>query len=621
MHKLVLCLIVFCFIEIAMADIVITEVMYNPGQCDDYDCEWIELYNTDSISVNLTGWILDGESLDGIVISAHEYIVLADELIDGNDADNESFESYWGNNDGVWNPLDGNFDAYDISLSLKNTEDSIILTDSTYTDTLNYSSSWGANGNDYTLEKINPDGANTQENWAVGFVMNGTPGMQNSIYGTGEIDYSVITINEFLPDPHGDDNAPMPQGEWIELYNSGSQNINLKWAFLEDLQGHKVYIADTTTVDTTIIPANGFLVIYTNGFSGLLNNGGIEELRFYDKEDNLIDSVSYEGSDEGSSWANVIDNWQRTMPTPEGENMDYTKVKDSKFDIDTIYDLGSDDVAKFGQTIRVKVNLYKGDETKSVLRMWIADGDEKISKESKITISTKYTNVSLAVPIQLYPNCNEKYDDGDYDIFIGWTSEDFEEDSFPLEVEDITDSLCEIVKVEKSSTTSAKKFEYNLVSNPDEIKSGEEFDIRVELNNHDDEDYDIDIWSYVYKGNKAYSGGREDNKKSFVLEKGSSETIKLRNTVDAAPGDYNLKIKIIKNNQKTAKEITNTLRVIEEVSEGGYAEGIVGKASGILKWREAFVYESTSFKAKNLVPLLFIILLSLFVIILIFTKN
>ena len=286
------------------------------------------------------------------------------------------------------------------------------------------------------------------------FVLEGTPGYKNSV--SNDINYSAISIVEFIPDPHGNDDDPMPNGEWIELFNSGGQDINLKWAFFEDMQGHQLYITDMTTNSTTI-QSNGFLVVYMNGFSGFLNNDGAEEIKFSSPNSTLIEEISYEGSDEGSSWALVGDNWQKTVPTPNEENEDYTDVKESRFEIENVYDLGSDDIAKFGQTIRVKVNVYKGDDTKSVLRMWV-EGEHKISKESKITMSKKYTEVTLAVPIQLKPNCNNHYEDGSYEIFIGWTSEDNAEDSFPLKVEDITSSLCEKVEVEKSLSNSKSKF-------------------------------------------------------------------------------------------------------------------------------------------------------------------
>ena len=578
--------------ELAMADVVINEIMYNPDQCSDSDCEWIELYNSANESINLSEWKIDGNNFDDSIIEANGYVVIARNI--------GGYNSYY---------TSVNYTVVDGSFVLSNSGDIISLTNGTYTDTLDYSSTWGANGNNYTLEKINPNETNTQDNWGTGLIKDGTPGMKNSVYGTGGIDYSVILIDEFLPNPHGDDDAPMPQGEWIELYNSGDRAINLKWAFFKDLFGHTIYITDTTTVDTTIILSNGFLVVYTNGFFGFLNNDGAEELKFYSKDNVLVNEVSYEGSDEGSSWAKVDDYWQKTMPTPEEENVDHTGVKDSKFDIEKIYDLGSDNIAKFGQTIRVKVNVYKGDDTKSVVRLWVADGDRKISKESKITISTKYTHISLAVPIQLKPNCNEKYDEGDYTIFVGWTSESTAKDTFPIRIEDITSSMCEKVKVKSSSTTSSKKFIYELISKPLEVGAGNSFETETKLTNNDDEDIHIDVWSYVYRGSKSYSGEREANQKSFVLKKAESRSVKLMNKLDsdAKAGDYKFKVKIRKDNQKTTKDITESITVVGTESNKGCVAGESDEteyeySKPYVRYNPVTIYESSSLKAKKTIP-------------------
>jgi hypothetical protein len=43
-----------------------------------------------------------------------------------------------------------------------------------------------------------------------------------------------VVINEFIPDPEGDDDAPMPDGEWVELYNKGGTDINVSGCVLYD---------------------------------------------------------------------------------------------------------------------------------------------------------------------------------------------------------------------------------------------------------------------------------------------------------------------------------------------------------------------------------------------------
>ena len=48
-------------------------------------------------------------------------------------------------------------------------------------------------------------------------------------------------------------------------------------------------------------------------------------MKFYSKDNTLIDAISYEGSDEGYSWAKVEGYWQRTKPTPGEENINILK--------------------------------------------------------------------------------------------------------------------------------------------------------------------------------------------------------------------------------------------------------------------------------------------------------
>lgn len=52
-----------------------------------------------------------------------------------------------------------------------------------------------------------------------------------------------IRINEFMPDPAGADDAPMPNGEWVELYNVGEEAVNVSgWVLYDSYDNHELYI-------------------------------------------------------------------------------------------------------------------------------------------------------------------------------------------------------------------------------------------------------------------------------------------------------------------------------------------------------------------------------------------
>ena len=175
MKKLFFVLLCLFLLRSVYADIVFTEVMYNPTQASDTDLEWIEIYNNGSESVNLSSWQIDDNSFDDFVIKPKEFVVISRELIDGTDTDNDSFESIYGNNDGVWTELDGSYKAYDGDFSLTDV-DKINLSNLLYSEILEYNTNFGGSGNGKTIEKIELNQNNFFENWQESKVLGGTPG-------------------------------------------------------------------------------------------------------------------------------------------------------------------------------------------------------------------------------------------------------------------------------------------------------------------------------------------------------------------------------------------------------------------------------------------------------------
>ena len=140
-----------------------------------------------------------------------------------------------------------------------------------------------------------------------------------------------ILINEFLPNPVGNDKAKKPNGEWVELYNTSSSTINIAgWALYDSDDSHKLLITkDNTNSGSTTVPAYGFLVVYRNGNTNFaLNNIGGDKVRLYDGKisdgANLIDSYAYTiNTPEGKSFARIpdgSDNWVDPIPTPGEPN-------------------------------------------------------------------------------------------------------------------------------------------------------------------------------------------------------------------------------------------------------------------------------------------------------------
>lgn len=146
-----------------------------------------------------------------------------------------------------------------------------------------------------------------------------------------------IVINEFLPNPTGSDDAGIPSGEWVELYNLSATPISVVgWTLYDNSDSNPVVITSSNsdnngnTADSgeTIVPAHGYLVVYLNGaYSEWLNNSGGDTVRLYSGTVDsapLRDSYSYSGvAPENKSYARIPDgagNFVDPVPTPLAPN-------------------------------------------------------------------------------------------------------------------------------------------------------------------------------------------------------------------------------------------------------------------------------------------------------------
>ena len=312
--------------------------------------------------------------------------------------------------------------------------------------------------------------------------------------------------------------------------------------------------------------------------------------------------------------------------------------KDCSIEIEDI-DLGSDNIVKFGESFQVRLNIYKGDETKNQLLAWVEDNGEKITtKTTKAMLYDAFTEYILTIPLQLIPNCNDKYSDKTYKVVVEAFDLHKEEN---IRIEGTDSSLCS-TKASSSSDDDSKESEflYSIFSMPEKILSDYEFPVEVEIKNNDNKLHEIEIWSYVYSGSKCYSSGREDNKKFVEIPQKSSIVIELKNkAINTEPGTYKLKVKIRKDNQITEKEITRTIEVIEaikdtrEIKDEALVQFLqsnpeindlnITAEKNIFYFEpnmENIIYEGTNYKVKELIPYFIIMLLGGLALYLIFKK-
>ncbi len=322
---------------------IINEIMYDPpgGRGTDAELEWIELYSNDE--VNLSRYYLDGENLNG---SFNGYFIIA--------RNKEEFLNYYKER------IDCG--VVDVNIVLSNQGRKINLSSLTYEDVIEYSPSMGGKENGKTLERVNPGKSEFKESLIIGgspcrensvFVANVAPASpefitssapsanipENNIANNPQSqattnnpviakqDHSGIKIIGIMPNPEGEDNGLMPNGEWIELYNSGNLEVNLSGLLFYDAAGNLLKIMENNTAVIVLQPATSTKV-YRNGNNKFsLNNDG-DEITLESSYDEVVDKAVYSGSKEGLILRKVNDEWV-SEEKPRSEQKEVSKSSSS----------------------------------------------------------------------------------------------------------------------------------------------------------------------------------------------------------------------------------------------------------------------------------------------------
>ncbi|MBN1358012.1 lamin tail domain-containing protein [Candidatus Bathyarchaeota archaeon] len=272
--------------------------------------DWIELYNAGDESVDVAGMYLSDDLSDlkwqfpsGTVIEAGGFLV-------------------------VWA---GNYSKSVAYLNFNlNAKGEVICLLAEDAETLIDSIPFAQQFNDISYGR-QPDGGST---WNY---LTPTPSLSNTL-GTPvtpeDPKASIPTdlfINEFMA--KNDDAVAGPDGDypdWIELYNDGTEAVDLSGMYLtDDLSDLKWQFPSGTTIES-----DSFLVVWADNtlYSGSLhtsfglNATGEEIGLFAEDEETLIDSIRFGAQDSDASFGRFPDgspSWNQLTPTPGVPNESY----------------------------------------------------------------------------------------------------------------------------------------------------------------------------------------------------------------------------------------------------------------------------------------------------------
>jgi len=270
--------------DVNYSDIKLNEIMPNPvGNDNDY--EWIELYNNSNEDLSLDNCLIDniGFPLDS-KINKSSYLVIAKDVSDI-DQNGKSFEEVWGNKSGIWGDDEKEtYEVIELNISLKNTNDIITFLCGDYEDSYGWEVS--KEGQSYS---ITFDG-----DWTDAY--NVTPGSINT--PKEEIEYyKDIIITEIYPSPK----SQSEDNEWIEIYNFGSEDVNLTdWGIRDNTSNYKIR-------ENLTLKSKNYIVIDFINTSISLNNSG-EMIYILNPGGEEMDIFNYENTSKGISNIRLLNN-------------------------------------------------------------------------------------------------------------------------------------------------------------------------------------------------------------------------------------------------------------------------------------------------------------------------
>jgi hypothetical protein len=260
---------------------IISEIMYHPlDRADGKDLEFIELFNTEPVDWDISGFHLEGQIdyifPEGTILPGRSFAVLA--------ADPISLENEYGLTD-IYGPYEGRLNNGGGELRLINKRGGVLI-DLEYDDCYPWPES--ADGLGHSLVLTKPDyGENNPLAWQASTKRGGNPGMINS----GNV--LDIYINEVLANP-GNGQEP-----FIELYNHSIEPVDISGCYLSDNADDLKFMIP----EPTIISPGGYISFSESDWADsiFLNPTGERIYLLSADEQRVIDAVTYPPSEPGVS--------------------------------------------------------------------------------------------------------------------------------------------------------------------------------------------------------------------------------------------------------------------------------------------------------------------------------
>ncbi len=634
MKKLLFVITLIIFIAPVQANVVINEIMYDVVGSDD-NHEWIEVYNNGNESVNLTNWkFFEANTNHGLTLINNSAILDASDfavIVDDWQTFLQDYPNY-------------NKTLFDSSFSLSNSGETIALKNSTsdIVESLTYNSMWGGNGTGKSLERINvSESSNSSSNWAESTVINGTPGVINSVVPPDHdlsVSDSEIYFSPIDPSPRTTVNIT------AIIRNLGANNetnVNVSFYNITGLAeslinstilnvSRQSLVSLTINWNNTSAGNHTILVSVSNvtGETNLTNNNATKNITI--KFRLVLNEIMYNppeeiGSDADFEWIEIYNNasynenltgWSLKCDTET--NSPKTKTLSGTLDSGKYIVLAKDTTEFYTyysssiQTVSETCSLNNDGE---IIKLGF--NDSGIYHEESVTYSSSWgadgTGYSLE---RVSPNESSWSESIAYGGTPGAKNNPDNKTKSSLKQTEI------VYKTSDSSssgggsisTSTQKESDYEIVSYQPVVYVGKEFETVVSLKSEVRKN--LVVYSYVFDERKLLSEGFDGtkwrktwnaNEKNLIINAGSTATLILKNKIkdDAYAGNYKLRVRIL-NEKDLTKDITvvlpseQTLPILAMVCSVDGDKTIVDIRSNVVENATLMIFSEDGMKTKNI---------------------
>ena len=262
--------------------LVISEIMYNPlPATNNANLEFIEIYNAESIFVELTGWKITGdieyEFPQGFQLEAGQFAVIA--------ADPAAVESFY-KISGVLGPYNGKLPKTKGKIVLRN-KAGAIRWETEYSSEAPWPAAAAGGGHSLVLAKPSY-GENDFRAWAASELIGGSPGEVDAVWFNP---YKGVVINEILA------NSAPPNIDFVELYNKSNFDIDISGCVLTDNAKTNKFIIPSGT----IIKSRSFITFSENQLGFALKSSGETIYLISPDRKRIIDCIKFAGQEQDVS--------------------------------------------------------------------------------------------------------------------------------------------------------------------------------------------------------------------------------------------------------------------------------------------------------------------------------